>query len=262
MKPLTKDFPEININYQILDEMDDKTLYNFCQTNSYSRILCSDKIISDRIKKFKKYCLDFKIDQNNIKNVINEYGLSYPFIIYQILFPFITAYIANSEDDSIEIQIKHEPIFYRQSGSVIQKIESFEGNFNIDRILNPNSGPGFLKIKLDLMTMYNIYIQVGCNYETANNKIIDYINDEYEKTNVPYSESYVEEDYYTKMDIHLWFKTNAILLGLIDNDIEYMEQREIDDDFLESQEFFDYLNKMLQDIDEYYHLLVDFFTNE
>lgn len=256
MEPFTENAPEII--YLILDSMDDKTLFNFSKSNKYSRILCSDRLITNRIQNYKRL-LNYKLDLDPdiIRYSVSEI-LHYPYILYTIDTHEIKAFEICNDDFYILTVIEHEVPGYREDGTVKQYVEFFENQFDIDDVFRfgyqcfPKT-----KFELDFRSLYNIYLDIGCDFETAKDKIINYINKYYAEVNKPPTQANFKIfKVYDNIDTHLIFKTNAFLLNLTNNEIGYMEQNDIDVEFWES----DYYYEILDEIDEYYILLLDYFS--
>lgn len=246
-----------DVDFNFLDQMSDKTLVNFCQTSKYSQLLCRDEIIKDRIENYK-YCLSFEITEKNIKSLINQYGLEYPYIIFEKNDDdACDAIIANSSEGFRGIFLRvYTPVSFLPGRKMLDASE-FNRVFNLKMNLKIN-----YIIDIDLITRYNIYRKVGCDHETANDKILNHINIQYDKMlGLKSAANYNYLIYFNLEETLLWFKIMCIFLGLTDEDI-YNVDEEMDHDFLNSPEYKDIKENMLNDIDRYYDLLIDHFSTD
>lgn len=240
--------PEIDV--LILDQMEDQDLVHYCQTNSYASQLCSIPRLQNRINTFKYYKT---FDLSSLFNDIEIY-CPYPIMIHRyaqfnddilsiinndIHILYLNKYIKikcltqDGEENFIQIEVTEQP-----------------NNIKLNTIINSYENNEGSVWDLDLKSIYNAYVYIGLK-KYAKIKTLEVLNE-----HKNYQNDY-QSSFYKLFILRLWFLSHVILYKLEDDSIDNLDL-DIDEDFVVSPLFNYYINKLNEDINDFYNLLYQY----
>lgn len=248
-----------------------------------------------------EHILNFEIRDlapKQLKEMINNVGINYPFAFYIKSIPTYShernILICFSQNDNVDITAHlNIPTEYK-TGALYMRENITDDEITIDDIFKRKwyfSRTAKIKnIELDFMSMYEIYENMGCDYELYKGKIIDHIRFRFDEAEdykqkldkMDYQENSLENikniyiEYYELNFLFLWFLTNCVILQLKDSSFnfktslgnEVISQNAIQlsfdrvgKDFFNSEAYRKIKDNLFDEINEYYQLLTNYFYN-
>jgi hypothetical protein len=249
--------PEVNV--LILDQMNDEDLLQYCQINIYADSLCNIPKIKNRIETYKYYKT---FELFTIFNDIEKY-VDYPIMVHHYegginednqTVILDTVYVINVDKYSI---IQYYAAIDQDNNNSNYSIEVTESNIPItmSEILELNPDTGNDVWALDLKSTYMVYVNIGLE-KYAKDKVMEVLNANY-NLKAQY-QTRTLQNFYLLFFLFEWFKTNAMILQLVDYDINNSED-ELDIVFLNSTQYNDIIKNYNIEIDYIYNLIVNYF---
>jgi len=245
----------------ILDQMTDDDLVNFCQSDIYATTLCQIPRIKNRIDNYKYYKT---FDISNIFDHIEQY-CPYPIMIHRYIVYNTDNLFMIDNDIHILYQNSYVNILCltqedRQVDAFNQIVNENYMNMNVTKrlenvklqtIINSYETNENSVWNLDLLSIYHIYNNIGLQ-KYAKLKVLEHLS-EHKKL----QSNYVDNDLrtlYKLFVLRLWFLSHIILYKLEDDEIDNLNI-DIDDQFVQSEEFINYKMTINEDIEDFYNLL-------
>ena len=242
----------------ILDQMSDDDLVNYCQTHQEVGQLCNIPRIKKRIDLYHRYKT---FDISTIFDSIENYA-PYPILIHRYLAYDDGQLLILDDDIHIFKTNSYTNIKYYATQSDLDtyiniSINNTHQNQLLNNIINSYDDNRGTIWSLDLRTTYNVYISLGLQ-KYAKEEILKQLDMQYNLKN-QYQNTNIKSFYFL-FALHLWFKTQVILYGLLDDAIHNLDI-DIDDEYVQSEEYQQFKLQINQDIDDMFQLLQQFVFN-
>lgn len=234
-------------DYLILQQMNDEDLVQYCQTSEYARELCLIPNIRKRLNAYKAFLTfnlqdigNYPFKQPMMICKIEKYNTDQYLLFYEIYIIknnyTVIDYSADTKDDegSMQIGITHP----------------LEIDFNA--IFEQNNETTW---DYDINTIYDILIQKGLD-KYAKTYLINHLDN---TMNSLILDNTIEE-FTDIMGLFYWLKSQCMFLKLVDETIQ-VDEREFDLDYIHSEEGSDLRSKIIESINLYYDLLINYIYN-
>jgi hypothetical protein len=239
----------------ILDQMEDYDLINYCQSHENEYQLCLIPRIKRRVDLYQRYkTFDISSIFDNIENYTN-----YPILIHR--------YFAYEDDqlfvlnDDIHIfkqnnytKIKYFSTIDDEESYMIVNINNLNNNILLNQIINSYDDNINTIWSLDLRSTYHIYQSIGLQ-KYAREETIKQLDIQYNLKQR--YQSNIVTGFYFLFSLYLWFKTQCMLYGLIDDHINVLDL-DVDEEYITSEAGQQTNLIINNDIDDMFQLLYQF----
>lgn len=236
------DIPEVD--YLILEQMEDDDLAQYCQTSEYARELCLIPNIKKRLDIYQQY-LTF-----NLMDIIPSYPFKSPMIICKIeKYNYPNKTILSYELYIIKENYTIIDYLAREvdgEASILLDI-NHPAEFDINEILGEEAS-----FNLDINTIYDILVDKGLN-KYAKSYLINHVTSTIDT--IRFDDTI--DQFFEVMGLFYWLKSQCMFLKIVQDTIDTLEQ-EFDISYIESEEGITLQNNMINAIDYYYNLLINY----